>query len=80
MEPIFEKVKAFIVKQLEQVDPSQITTETSLVGDLGASPIDLVEIMTYLQAEFDIAVPLNEPDKIKTVGDIVQFLKSRYFG
>lgn len=67
---ITEKVQGVIAQQL-------IKNSLNLKSDLKATDIDLVEIMTYLQKEFDVSVPVNDQTKIQTVGDIVAYLKSR---
>ena len=71
----FEKVKEIIVEQLV-VDESLVTMEASFVEDLGADSLDLVELIMAFEEAFDTGFPDEVAEKIKTVGDAVNFLKS----
>ena len=70
----FERVKAVIVDQLG-ADESAITPEASFVDDLGADSLDIVELIMGLETEFDIEIPDEEAEKIRTVGDAVNYIK-----
>ena len=70
----FERVKAVIVDQLG-VDDSTVTMEASFVDDLGADSLDIVELIMGLETEFDIEIPDEEAEKIRTVGDAVSYIK-----
>ena len=69
----FEKLKAIIVDVLS-VDPDEITMDTTFTDDLGADSLDVYQIIMGIEQEFDIEVPDDEIDNIKTVGDIVKFI------
>ena len=71
----FERVKQVIVDQLG-VDESAVTMDASFVEDLGADSLDIVELIMGLETEFDIEIPDEEAEKISTVGDAVNYLKS----
>ncbi len=71
----FERVKQVIVDQLG-VDDAAVTMEASFVEDLGADSLDIVELIMGLETEFDIEIPDEEAEKISTVGDAVNYLKS----
>ena len=71
----FEKVKAVIVDQLS-VEEDEITMESSFVDDLGADSLDVVELIMGLETAFDIEIPDEEAEKISTVGDAVEYIKS----
>ncbi len=71
----FEKVKAVIVDQLS-VDEDEVTMESSFVDDLGADSLDVVELIMGLETAFDIEIPDEEAEKISTVGDAVEYIKS----
>lgn len=73
---IMEKVKALIVKQLD-VDPNQVTIDASFTDDLGADSLDTVEMVMAFEEAFDIEIPDNDAEKIKTVKDAVTYLKSK---
>ena len=66
----FDKVKKIIVEQLG-VDESEVTPEASITDDLGADSLDQVELVMAFETEFNIDIPVEEAEKIKTVGDAV---------
>lgn len=70
----FERVKSVIVDQLG-ADESAVTLEASFVDDLGADSLDIVELIMGLETEFDIEIPDEEAEKIRTVGDAVNYIK-----
>ena len=72
---IFEKVKEVIVDQLG-VEDEAVTTETSFIDDLGADSLDIVELIMALEEEFDLQIPDSEAEKIATVGDVIEYIKS----
>ena len=71
----FERVKNVIVDQLS-VDADEVTLEASFVDDLGADALDVVELIMGLETEFDIEIPDEDAEKISTVGDAVEYIKS----
>ena len=68
-----DKIKKIIVDQLG-VDESKITENSSFVDDLGADSLDIVELIMAFEEEFDIEIPDEDAEKIKTVGDAVKYL------
>ena len=72
---MFEKIKDIIVEQLG-VDESQVTLESSFVEDLGADSLDIVELVVALEDAFDVEIPDSDAEKIATVGDAVEYVKS----
>ena len=71
MATTFDKVKKIIVEQLG-VDESEVTPEASITDDLGADSLDQVELVMAFETEFNIDIPDEEAEKIKTVGDAVK--------
>ncbi len=71
----FDKVKKIIVEQLG-VDESEVTPEASITEDLGADSLDQVELVMAFETEFNIDIPDEEAEKIKTVGDAVARIES----
>jgi acyl carrier protein len=71
MSTTFDKVKKIIVDQLG-VDESEVTPEASITDDLGADSLDQVELVMAFESEFNIDIPDEEAEKIKTVGDAVK--------
>ncbi len=66
----FDKVKKIIVEQLG-VEENEVTPEASITEDLGADSLDQVELVMAFETEFNIDIPDDEAEKIKTVGDAV---------
>ena len=71
---VFDTVKAILCDQLK-VDEDNISMESSIVDDLGADSLDVVDIVMSLQDEFDVEIPDEEVENIKTVGDLVRYLE-----
>ncbi len=71
---VFDKVKDIIVDQLD-VEEEAITMEASITDDLGADSLDVVDLIMSLEEEFDIKIPDEEVENVKTVGDIVKFIE-----
>ena len=72
---IFEKVKEVIANQLE-LDPGTITMEASLIDDLQADSLDVMDMIMQFEEAFDIEVDEDSLDGIKTVGDIVNYFEN----
>ncbi|MBQ2798922.1 MAG: acyl carrier protein [Ruminiclostridium sp.] len=71
---VFEKVKAIIVDQLD-VDENDVTETSNIQDDLGADSLDIVDLVMSFEEEFDIEIPDDQVENIKTVGDIVKFIE-----
>ena len=71
---IFEKVKEILIDQLD-AEEEKVTMEASIVDDLGADSLDLVDLVMSLEEEFDIEIPDEQVENIKTVGDIVKYIE-----
>ena len=65
-----------IVAEQFNVSKDQITRENSFEGDLGADSLDLVEIIMELEAEFDKSIPDDVAEKIKTVGQAIDQIRT----
>lgn len=70
-----DKVKEIIVDQLG-VDADEVTPEASFIDDLGADSLDTVELVMALEEEFNMEIPDEDAEKIKTVGDAIEYIKS----
>ena len=68
-----ERIKEIIVEQLG-VEASQVTADASFIDDLGADSLDTVELVMAFEEEFDIEIPDEEAEKIRTVRDIMDYL------
>jgi len=72
---VFEKVRAILCDQLD-VQEDEVTVNSVLTDDLGADSIDLVDLIMTLEAEFDIEIPDEDVEKVKTVGDVVKYIEN----
>ncbi len=70
------KVKEIIVEQLG-VDEAQVNPEASFIDDLGADSLDTVELVMAFEEKFDIEIPDEDAEKMRTVGDATEYLKSK---
>lgn len=71
---IFDKVRDILSEQLD-IDKDLITAESSIVDDLGADSLDIVDLVMSLEDEFDTEIPDEAIEGIKTVGDIVHYIE-----
>ncbi|HOW28565.1 MAG TPA: acyl carrier protein [Elusimicrobiota bacterium] len=69
------KVKGIIVEQLG-VNADEVKIEASFVNDLGADSLDTVELVMALEEAFDMEIPDEDAEKIQTVGQAVDYIKS----
>ena len=72
---VFEKVRDIIVDQLD-ADENDVTLESSIIDDLGADSLDVVDLVMSIEEEFDVEIPDEEVENIKTVGDIVKYIEA----
>ncbi len=75
MADLEEKVKQIIIDQLG-VDGEEVTPQAKFVEDLGADSLDTVELVMALEEEFGIEIPDEDAEKIATVKDAVDYIKS----
>ena len=73
MADIETRVKEIIVEQLG-VDPSEVVTGASFINDLGADSLDTVELVMAFEEEFNVEIPDEVAEKIRTVKDAVELL------
>ena len=71
----FDKVKAIVVEQLG-VDESEVTIDSTFIDDLGADSLDIVELVMAFEEEFNVEIPDEIAEKIKTVKDTVEYIDS----
>jgi acyl carrier protein len=71
----FEKLKSIIAEVLN-VDPDEITLDTTFTDDLGADSLDVYQIIMGIEQEFELTIDTDEGEGIKTVGDAVELIKS----
>ena len=76
---VADKVKSIIVEQLG-VDEEEVTPDASFVDDLGADSLDTVELVMAFEEAFDIEIPDEDAEKIRTVADAVDYIQKHAKG
>ena len=71
-----EKVKDIIEKELG-VEREKLTSEASFIEDLGADSLDIVELVMEFEKEFNIDIPDEDAEKLRTVGDATKYLNDK---
>jgi acyl carrier protein len=73
---IEEKIHAIVAEKLG-VDKSEVTPDAVFIDDLGADSLDLVELIMAMEEEFGFEIADEEAEKLRTVGDVINFVKAR---
>lgn len=73
---VFERLSKIICEQLD-LESDAVTQDSLIVEDLGADSLDIVDIVMTIEEEFEIEVPDEEIESIRTVGDVVRFIESK---
>jgi acyl carrier protein len=76
MSDLEEKVKDIIVEELG-VERDKLTDNASFMEDLGADSLDTVELVMAFEKEFDVDIPDEEAEKLRTVGDALKYLHEK---
>ncbi len=71
---VFEKMKQILADQLD-ADIDSITMETDIAEDLGADSLDVVEMLMSIEDEFEIEIPDEKIESLKTVGQVVEYIQ-----
>ena len=71
----FDNVKAIVVEHLG-VDEAEVTIDSTFIDDLGADSLDIVELIMAFEEEFNVEIPDDVAEKIKTVKDTVEYIDS----
>lgn len=72
---MLDKVAKIVAEQLG-VEESSITPESSIIDDLGADSLDIVELIMAFEQEFNIEIPDETAEKITTIGDVLDYINS----
>ncbi len=72
---VFEKVKKMLADQLD-ANEDELTMETNIAKDLDADSLDVVELLMTIEDEFNIEIPDEEIENIKTIGDLTEYIQS----
>ena len=73
---MIEKVKGIVAAQL-RLEPESIADDASLIGDLGADSLDLVDIVMAVESEFDTTVPEEDFSELRTIKDLADYISAR---
>jgi len=76
MADVFDKVKSVVVEKLK-VNEGEVEMESSFIDDLGADSLDVVDLVIGFEDAFDIQIPDEDSEKIKTVGDAVNYISEK---
>ena len=76
MSSVENKVKKIIIDQLD-VTEEEVTPQASFVDDLGADSLDTVEMVMAFEEEFNIEIPDEDAEKIKTVQDAIEYIQKK---
>ena len=71
---VFEKVRQILMEQLD-LEENQIKMDSSIIDDLGADSLDIVDLVMSLEEEFDTEIPDEAIENIKTVGEVVKYIE-----
>lgn len=71
---IFEKIKELLAEQLD-ASADDMSMDTDIANDLGADSLDVVELLMAIEDEFDVEVPDDKIEVIKTIGDLVKYIE-----
>lgn len=72
---VLEKVKQLLADQLD-ASVEDMTLDTKIAEDLGADSLDVVELLMSIEDEFEIEIPDDKIEQIKTIGDLVDYIES----
>lgn len=72
---VFEKIKEMLAEQLD-ADAESMTPETDIADDLGADSLDVVELLMAIEDEFEVEIPDEEIENLKTIGALVEYIQN----
>ena len=73
---VLEKIKAILAEQFD-VEEDKITEDTNLQDDLGADSLDVVDLLMSIEDEFEIEIPDEDIENLKTVSAVVAYIEAR---
>lgn len=73
---VFEKIKNILSEQFDIMEDN-ISLETKMVEDLGADSLDVVDLLMTIEDEFEIEIPDEDIENIKTVGNLVEYIEKK---
>ena len=76
MSDILERVRKIVIEHLD-ADPEKVTEKAAFIDDLGADSLDIVELVMAMEEEFDLEIPDEDAEKLKTVQDVASYLEKK---
>ena len=73
---VFEKIKKILAEQLD-ADEEEMTLDTKIAEDLGADSLDVVELLMSIEDEFEVEIPDEEIENIRTIGELTEYIQNR---
>ena len=73
---IFEKITQILADQLD-ADADSMTLETKIAEDLGADSLDVVEMLMTIEDEFEVEIPDEDIEGLKTIGDVTEYIQNK---
>ena len=71
---VFEKIKQMLAEQLD-ADIDSLTMSTNIAADLDAGSLDVVELLMTIEDEFNIEIPDEEIENIRTIGELTEYIQ-----
>ena len=72
---VLEKIKVILAEQFD-VEEDSLKNDTDLQDDLGADSLDVVDLLMSIEDEFEVEIPDEEIENIRTVGDLVSYIEA----
>ena len=72
---VYEKIKQMLAEQLD-ADEDEMNMDTNIATDLGADSLDVVQLLSEIEDEFDIEIPDEEIENIRTIGDLTEYIQN----
>lgn len=72
---VFEKIKSILAEQLG-ADEADMTMDTNIAKDLGADSLDVVELLMSIEDEFEVEIPDEEIENIRTIGELTEYIQN----
>lgn len=76
MSKVFDFVKTLLVENM-QIDESKINMDANIIEDLGADSLDIMDIVNDIEKEFNVTIPQDQYENLRTVGDVVNFVQDK---
>lgn len=73
---VFEKITKMLADQLD-ANIDDMTMETKIGEDLGADSLDVVELLMAIEEEFEVEIPDEDIEALKTIGDVVEYIQNK---